>query len=189
MNSPLQAPFPRSYWVVPGRLLAGSYPGSANPEEADRRLAALAGCGVTLAVSLMFASERDNSGNEFRDYQEPLRSAARAMGRELRCVRFPIVDGGLPSVETMRGILDAIDAEIDRGGCVYVHCWGGRGRTGTTVGCWLVRHGRAFPMTALRELHRLIGDRLPLFLPTPETPDQRAFIEAWAGRAGEENAP
>ena len=24
---------------------------------------------------------------------------------------------------------------------VYVHCWGGIGRTGTVVGCWLVRHG------------------------------------------------
>ena len=27
-------------------------------------------------------------------------------------------------------------------GGVYVHCWGGIGRTGTTVGCWFVRHGR-----------------------------------------------
>ena len=25
---------------------------------------------------------------------------------------------------------------------MYLHCWGGVGRTGTVVGCWLVRHGR-----------------------------------------------
>lgn len=27
------------------------------------------------------------------------------------------------------------------GQTVYVHCYGGIGRTGTVVGCWLVRHG------------------------------------------------
>lgn len=184
-----QLPFPRSYWVVPGRFLAGAYPGSATQAEADARVSALAACGVTLSVSLMFPNERDNQGNAFRDYQEPLSLAARVLGREVRCVRFPIIDGGLPHLETMRQILDTIDAELDGGGCVYVHCWGGRGRTGTTVGCWLVRHSRAFPLTAVRELHRLIGERLPLFLPTPENEDQRLFIEAWAGRADEAAVP
>src|SRR3712207_6971239 len=27
------------------------------------------------------------------------------------------------------------------GGLPYVHCWGGIGRTGTVVGCYLVEHG------------------------------------------------
>ena len=42
----------------------------------------------------------------------------------------------------MASILDAIDAALDGGKTVYVHCWGGVGRTGTVVGCWLVRHGK-----------------------------------------------
>ncbi|MBA3406233.1 MAG: dual specificity protein phosphatase family protein [Gemmatimonadaceae bacterium] len=28
------------------------------------------------------------------------------------------------------------------GHSIYVHCWGGVGRTGTVVGCYIVRHGR-----------------------------------------------
>jgi hypothetical protein len=27
-------PFPRSYWVIPGKLLAGCYPGAKDPKEA-----------------------------------------------------------------------------------------------------------------------------------------------------------
>ena len=35
----------------------------------------------------------------------------------------------------------AVDDALGEGRTVYVHCWGGIGRTGTVVGCWLVRHG------------------------------------------------
>ena len=42
----------------------------------------------------------------------------------------------------MSDILDAIDAALRDGKTVYVHCWGGVGRTGTVIGCWLVRHGK-----------------------------------------------
>ena len=41
----------------------------------------------------------------------------------------------------MRRVLDAIDKDIADGRTVYVHCWGGIGRTGMVIGCWLVRHG------------------------------------------------
>lgn len=45
-----------------------------------------------------------------------------------------------PTVDQMRAILDAIDRAA--GSIVYVHCWGGHGRTGTVAGCYLVRHGQ-----------------------------------------------
>ena len=46
-----------------------------------------------------------------------------------------------PGVGVMKRILDDVDEAIAGGGLTYVHCWGGIGRTGTVVGCWLVRHG------------------------------------------------
>ena len=55
----------------------------------------------------------------------------------------------------MEQILDAIDRGIARGHAVYVHCWGGKGRTGTVVGCHLIRNNRATPdnfVDVIREL-------------------------------------
>ena len=48
---------------------------------------------------------------------------------------------GTPTAGHVMQILDDIDAVRADGGTVYVHCWGGVGRTGTVVGCLLVRHG------------------------------------------------
>ena len=48
---------------------------------------------------------------------------------------------GVPTIPHMTRILDEVDGALADGGSVYVHCWGGIGRTGTVVGCWLVRHG------------------------------------------------
>jgi hypothetical protein len=34
-------PFPRSYWIIPGKLLAGFYPGSKDHKEATEKITAL----------------------------------------------------------------------------------------------------------------------------------------------------
>jgi protein-tyrosine phosphatase len=55
--------------------------------------------------------------------------------------RMSIMDHDVPEEQMMIDILDTIDQAIAAGHTVYVHCWGGIGRTGTVVGCYLVRHG------------------------------------------------
>ncbi|GIT00631.1 MAG: hypothetical protein CM1200mP26_23430 [Acidimicrobiales bacterium] len=64
----------------------------------------------------------------------------------------PIPDMGLPSggPDEMARILDNLDGALTAGGKAYVHCWGGLGRTGTVVGCWLARHGYGTGYDALR---------------------------------------
>ena len=37
-NTSMPLPFERSYWVIPGKLLAGEYPAAADPNEAYRKL-------------------------------------------------------------------------------------------------------------------------------------------------------
>src|SRR6476661_8703202 len=59
------------------------------------------------------------------------------------CQRFAIPDVSVPSEPLMRATLDHIDAELAANRGVYVHCFGGIGRTGTVIGCWLLRHGLA----------------------------------------------
>ncbi len=80
----------------------------------------------------------------------------------------------------MHNILDVIDTALDTGRNVYVHCWGGIGRTGTVVACWLQRHGRS-PDEALFELARFWQTvakrhRRPH---TPETEEQIAWVKGW----------
>jgi len=52
-------------------------------------------------------------------------------------------------------ILDQIDRGMEQNPAVYLHCWGGRGRTGTVVGCYLARHGMAVGEAALDLLGEL----------------------------------
>src|SRR3954462_6698555 len=120
----MNLPFERSYWVEPGRLLAGYYPGDSDPVEADYKLQALLDCGVSRVFNLMEPDETDHSGRRFAAYQQRLQRLAEQRSRAVACVRFPIRDRGVPSAVTMRKILDALGTAMAAGETVYVHCWG-----------------------------------------------------------------
>jgi len=175
--SPL--PFKRSYWVIPDKIIAGCYPGGQTPASASVKTRALINAGVTNILSLMETSERNHDGQPFGDYLPLAEEYAIALGRTVKWSRHPIVDGSITTVEKMVKILDTIDEAILRGGTIYIHCWGGRGRTGTVICCWLIRHGLAAPTQAVEKMHALIGDRIQDFIPTPENDRQRLFVEQW----------
>jgi hypothetical protein len=172
-------PFRRSYWVVPGKLLAGCYPSGRNEASAAEKVQGLINAGVSAIVCLMETKETNHDGQPFQNYMPGIHEGASRLNRSVEWERHPIVDGSITSVESMQGILNSIDSALSRGRVVYVHCWGGRGRTGTVVCCWLIRHGIASPLQAVDHMHALIGGRIDDFRPTPENAVQRAFIEKW----------
>jgi protein-tyrosine phosphatase len=97
-------------------------------------------------------------------------------------IHYPVTDMGIPeSTAQTREILDTIDRVIDEGGTIYVHCWGGIGRTGTIVGCWLVRHG----MTGEEALDRVkeLWETRPDsgWSTSPQTDDQFDYVRKWQG--------
>lgn len=180
MHPPL--PFPRSYWVQPGRFLGGFFPGDADTVQAHAKLPALAGCGVTHVINLMEADERDHSARLFADYSSALQQIALQRGVSIGWTRRPIPDLGVPEISEMVQILDLVDAAM-RDGCVYVHCRGGRGRTGTVVGCWLARHRKAGGSGVLDCLKQLTAHNSSAFPHIPEMEVQREFVRQW--RAGQ----
>lgn len=94
---------------------------------------------------------------------------------QIECLRFPIRDISVPSAPLMLVILDAMSAAVAAGKGVYVHCWGGVGRTGTVIGCWYVRNGA----TGDEALARIRQCRAGIERESPETDEQRAFVRSW----------
>jgi protein-tyrosine phosphatase len=160
--------------LLDGRLIAGEYPGDRDDTSARAKLGALLDAGVTTFIDL-------TEPHELAPYDALVAEVARVRGREVKHHRVPIRDVSVPkSAVVMREILDLIDAALDDGGVVYVHCWGGVGRTGTVVGCHLVRSG----MTGDEALARVAElfkhtEKYPRRGRSPETDEQEAYVRAW----------
>jgi protein tyrosine/serine phosphatase len=148
----LTAPFRNSYWVIPGKFLAGFYPGSEDKEESQQKLRGLLEHGIRHLINLMEPHEINWFGRPFVHYHYETKTIAASMGCEVTFERIPIKDASIPSRSEMGYILERIDRCIQENRSVYVHCLGGRGRTGTVVGCFLARHGLASGEQALRLL-------------------------------------
>jgi ADP-ribosylglycohydrolase len=165
-------PIPNSYWVEPGRLLAGEYPGPVSQAEAMDRIQRLLAAGVNTFIDL-------TEEGELPSYLSLLPATA---SKPIEHHRWPITDHGLPrSPQYMAQILDAIEAAIDAGRCVYIHCHAGIGRTGTAIGCYLIRKGLSGDQ-ALEHLQQLWQQcaRSQRWPTVPETDDQYGFVRAWA---------
>jgi ADP-ribosylglycohydrolase len=157
-------PLPRSYWVLPGKLLAGGYPDAGAGD-----VEALLDAGIDAFLDLTAPGELSN------EYGSRLASAASSRGLTAEAVRVPLAD-----MSAERGAVDLALRELDRllgaGRAVYLHCMGGLGRTGTVVGSFLVEKGLAPAEGALELLAAL---RAPLGAgasPSPQTEEQRALI-------------
>jgi hypothetical protein len=146
-------PIPGSYWVLSGLLAAGPRP------VADLGLREK---GIDVVIDLTAPVWAGGPSRE-----------------QILVLRHPIPDFDVPTEPGMRAILDDIDRALDGDRTVYVHCEAGVGRTGTVVGCWLVRHGVCSPgevMGAIADLRTHAG---LLAKRSPETIAQRRLVESW----------
>ncbi|WP_419538736.1 protein-tyrosine phosphatase family protein [Mycolicibacterium fortuitum] len=74
-------------------------------------------------------------------------------------------------------ILARIHSELDAGRNVYVHCWGGKGRTSTVIGCLLAESGLSYDDVIARIAELRSGTRKAAY-PCPEWAAQHSILRA-----------
>jgi ADP-ribosyl-[dinitrogen reductase] hydrolase len=164
-------------WVVPFKFLAGEYPGDKDPVKARKKIKQFLAAGIRHFVDL-------TEGGELVPYDAILSEEAQNSSTKATYQRFPIRDISVPSdPDHLAEIFSAIDRRIGEGGAVYPHCWGGVGRTGLVVACWLQEHGRT-PGEALAELSAKWSTVEKSFRKSksPETPEQVSWVKTWSQR-------
>ena len=99
--------------------------------------------------------------------------------RQIDFLQLPIEDGGVATDHAMHRLAEDCCQRILNGERLYIHCWGGHGRTGTLVSILL---GRLYGMdarAALRYCQKCHDSRrYPQDTMSPQTPAQRAQVRA-----------
>ena len=130
------APFkfsPTANWLVPGRVLLGRYPtsgrGSAEARVAALREEALIDTFVCLQSELPPQDSGAPNPSGFEPYAE-LAAAARPESPP-QFAHFGIDDmRPADSLEALAEACHDLKSRVVSGEVLYIHCWGGRGRTG-----------------------------------------------------------
>jgi ADP-ribosylglycohydrolase len=168
---------PNSYWVLPGRLLAGEHPGGSTPELTRERLSRLLEAGIDC----------------FLDLTQPLEIAPydASLPADVDYLRCSIPDHGTPADPgSMTDIIESLRGALRAGRVVYLHCRAGIGRTGMVVGCLLAEQGVSGE-EALTELNRLWRQsaRSGQWPTVPETAAQIEYVRRWKPLRAEEFDP
>jgi ADP-ribosyl-[dinitrogen reductase] hydrolase len=166
----MERPLPNSYWVRPGRFLAGEHPVSPDHPDTRSRVQRLLAAGIDAFIDLTQPGER-------QDYQSLLPPGVDYW-------RSAIVDASIPEEPAqMHRIQARIRAALERGQRLYVHCRAGIGRTGMVTGCFLAEQNRN-GAAALKELNRLWQQsaRAASWPEVPQTEEQADYVLAWPQR-------
>ena len=169
---------PQYYPIKPGLLYAGEYPGDRNPEIARARIRGLGEMGIRTFIDLTTPDD------PLVRYEGILAEVEQETGIPLRRISCPIPDMGVPpSDESTRSIIAAIRESIEAAPAVYIHCWGGIGRTGTVVGCWLRECGHDSE-AALEHVQHLYSCHMPKakagkYPESPQTEAQKNYVCQW----------
>lgn len=193
MSNDPPRPYPGSYWVIPGQLLAGPHPGHSDGAELDAILNALLDAGIRSVINLTQESGTDEAeemsdiGNAaeplqtFTPYEDRLEALAEERDEFIEAEHLTMDVGSASADQEMELVLDAIDAEIDgRNSPTLVHCSTGTGNTGLAIGCYLARHGIAVGKDAIAKIKELrsVDPELEA-TKSPENIVQERFISRW----------
>lgn len=151
---------------VTDRLFAGEYPRDLDEVTSKAKMKQFERFGITHFIDLTEEGE--------------LRPYTHLLADNMHHLRFPIRDVSTPeSTASVRTLIDQINTILstDPSAKVYIHCWGGVGRTGLIVGCLLADNDHLNYPQAMDKLRQLFQDcPKSSYREIPETHDQCEFI-------------
>ena len=171
MSNPLLWPYDdliHAYWVEPRSILAGEYPGNADPIKARTKIELLCDNGIRTFIDLT------QPADGLTPYDSTLDAVGLSRGVDLVRIPHPIPDMGVLPTNQYDDILESVHRSADNGG-VYIHCWGGIGRTATVVGCLFVEMGLSGE-GAMRTIKERRADTRKANMRAPQTHQQRDVI-------------
>lgn len=121
------APTTNCFQVYDERIWGCEYPFHLDEEKGKEKLQVALNFGITHFIDL-------TEEGELIPYTEYLPS-----GSFVKYCRYPIHDTGVPSsCQSMLDLLKGIEQIMHNANAkIYLHCWGGVGRTGMVVACWI----------------------------------------------------
>jgi protein-tyrosine phosphatase len=130
-------------------------------------------CGVFLDLT-------EEGEHRLEPYDDILRDEAARLVRTATHIRVQISDLHAGSFEEVASILEVTEKYLSAHEAVYLYCWGGHGRTGMVVGCYLVQQLR--PDQALNRLAQLHQEMSDGWIPSPQSEEQRQMALNWKCR-------
>ena len=187
---------PTANWLVPHHVLLGSYPGPRTVsylgqheerERARQRIEQICGAAkvntfVQLQLELppqdAWSPVPGDRTNELAPYAADARAAC---GGDVTFIRFPIEDYSTArSLPALAQLVYSLADRIHSGNVVYIHCLGGRGRTGLLAACLLgVLYEDVSAEEALDRVQAYFWTRSGKMDPgaiSPETEEQREQV-------------
>ncbi|MFI5043990.1 MAG: serine/threonine protein phosphatase [Acidimicrobiales bacterium] len=156
-------------WWVTDQILAGEYPASyRHDSKSAEKVALLLDAGVRTIIDL--TTPRDGLDS----YDDALRTESERRGISVTHVGHPIPDMDVIDRAGYDDILATLDDGLARG-VVYIHCWGGKGRTSTVVGRYLRRSGLSYEET-IDEIERLRAGTRKAWESCPEAQSQHRML-------------
>jgi len=141
-------PTNESNWVVKGKLIVGAYPGYVNDVENEETLTKILNCGVSIFVCLQ--EEYDNNISDenwknliglrpyFKDVEKMIYNKEQypkltSCVTKVSLIHEKIKDCDIIDDTVTLSLAKKLVKAIYDGEIIYLHCWGGHGRTGVIV--------------------------------------------------------
>lgn len=151
--------YPVDNWVY-----AGEYPGAKEKDLLKEKIKIFEKSGINDFIDL-------TEEGELLPYADHLNS-------DMRHYRFPIKDCQVPtSLTQMLDIVTCIYNLKSEYHKIYVHCWGGVGRTGTVVACWYVYNGySADEALSKLDYHKKFCPKSRIRMKSPTYESQKKYV-------------